>query len=128
LVGHISKADFPHVMLRSAIADRVNNDTRENMDQLNQSVTDTTLPTSIDQAFEQWINLERQILAALDVGADAGVATGRRVAVEHLAVTLPTVSAADVWRLIRMTTDEPTQPRTSQDMLFVRSYIEVAGA
>ena len=97
------------------------------MDHLNQPTTDTTLPNTIAQAFEQWLDLDRQIMALLDADTDTGNQSRRQWAIECHASTLPAVTAGDVWALLRMTSDEVNDtPRSSQDRVVSRAYAEVA--
>jgi hypothetical protein len=90
---------------------------------------DANTPTTIAQAFEQWLDLDRQIMALLDAGAGAGAVSGRRWVIENHAVTLPTITAQDVWALLRMTSDENNMgPKSTQDQVVSRAYVEVAKA
>ena len=47
---------FAVVCIRSRVIDERSNP----MDHLNQPATDTTIPTTIAPAFEQWLELEQQ--------------------------------------------------------------------
>ena len=85
-------------------------------------------PTTIAQAFEQWLILESAILAALEADLPCADDTARQWSIESLAVTLPAVTAQDVWQLVRMTSDEDNVvPRLTQDRLVSRAYCEVHG-
>ena len=80
---------------------------------------------TIAALFEEWRDLERE---ALDNATDEdrmNELLARCYQIEELAATLPAKTALDVWRLIRMTTDEKNEtPRTTSDTIVARAYIE----
>ena len=87
----------------------------------------TDTPSTIAEAFEQWLNLDQQIMALLDADCSTGDLTRRQWSIENHAVTLPAVTAQDVWRLLRMTTDESNDgPRSTPDQVVGRAYREAA--
>ena len=97
------------------------------MDTLNQPATDTTLPGTIALAFAEWQGLQAEILAALDADTPCQAAYDRSWAVENHAITLPAITAQDVWALIAMTSDENNLgPRSTQDQVVTRAHAEVA--
>ncbi len=96
------------------------------MDHLNQS-TDTNLPATIAQAFSEWQALQAEILAALDADTPNEEAHAREWIVENHAVTLPAITAQDVWHLLAMTSDENNHgPRSTQDQVVSRAHAEIA--
>ena len=97
------------------------------MDHLNQTTTETTMPATIAQAFAEWQALQVEILAALGADAPCQEAYDRSWAVENHAITLPAITAEDVWALVAMTSDENNLgPRSTQDQVVTRAYAEVA--
>lgn len=87
-------------------------------------MNDSLTPANLADAFGQWLDLQRAANGACDDDAmDAQLA--RAAELERLAVTLPTESAADVWRLICMTRDRPTGTlHLPADVLTERAYTE----
>lgn len=97
------------------------------MENLNQPSTDTTMPTSIAQAFAEWRALQAEILASLDAEALNQEAYDRSWIVERHAITLPAITAQDVWALVAMTSDENNLgPRSTQDQVVSRAHAKVA--
>ena len=85
-----------------------------------------TTSSTITQAFEQWLALDDQIMALLNADKETGDLTGRQWIIECHAVTLPAVTAQDVWALLRMTSDFTNDgPRSTQDQVVRRAYAEV---
>ena len=87
-------------------------------------MTDEPKPTTINDAFDLWLKLEEELAAATD-SADFDRLVLAALEVEKLAVTLPTVTVSDVWKLIRMTTDQENEvPHYTADMVVSRAYAE----
>ena len=90
-------------------------------------MSNTDLPDTINECFAAWCSL-RQADDDTDKAANAKAEARSRI--ELHAVTLPAVSACDVWRLVAMTTDLPAEgfedERTdlSHNMMIARAYRE----
>lgn len=84
----------------------------------------TNTPTTIAAAFAAWLEAERAAYAAADPEAmEPHLARAHQL--EGLAMTLPTETAADVWALIRMTCEPPTEATTiTADLLAARAVVE----
>lgn len=86
-----------------------------------------TKPTTIAEAFNLWTEANR---AAHETAEPAEME--RHLALTHdlakLAVALPATTAADVWHLIRMTTDGPDDAlNVSHGWVIARAHTECAG-
>lgn len=85
------------------------------------------LPKSISEAFDLWIECERAAIAADEDQDEMTRQLARGYELEDLALTFPASTAADVWKLLRMTSDQPNEvPRVTQDRLIARAYAECA--
>ena len=85
-------------------------------------------PHSIAEAFTAWTALLAFENAA-DNDATCQALSEARAQIERHAMTLPTPTALDVWRLIAITTDKPDEDRIdyTADAVIVRAHREVNG-
>jgi hypothetical protein len=83
-----------------------------------------TGPT-IAALFDEWRELERETLDDTTNEARMNELLERCYQIEEQAVTLPARTPLDVWRLIRMTTDENNETaRVTADTVVRRAYVE----
>ena len=85
-------------------------------------------PETIAETFTIWSALLAFENAA-DDDATCQALSEARAQIERLAMTLPTPTALDVWRLIVITTDKPDEDRIeyTADAVIVRAHREVDG-
>ena len=83
-------------------------------------------PETIAETFTIWSALLAFENAA-DDDATCQALSEARAQIERLAMTLPTPTALDVWRLIVITTDKPDEDRIdyTADAVIVRAHREV---
>ena len=86
----------------------------------------TAIPETIAEAFIIWTALLAFENAA-DDDATCQTLSDVRAQIERHAMTLPTPTALDVWRLIVITTDKPDEDRIdyTADAVIVRAHREV---
>lgn len=83
------------------------------------------IPLTIAEAYDLWIECERAALAVADDAEEMSRHLSVGHELEDLALTFPATTAADVWKLLRMTSDQPNEvPRVTQDRLIARAYAE----
>ncbi|OYU16703.1 MAG: hypothetical protein CFE34_19625 [Rhodobacteraceae bacterium PARR1] len=88
--------------------------------------TEQTTPATIADAFAQWLEASQAAALATDPAA-MEPHLSRAHDLEKLAVALPVTTAADVWHLIRMTTDGADDAlNVTHGLLIARAFAEVA--
>jgi hypothetical protein len=88
-------------------------------------MTFNPIPKTIGEAFGLWLECERAAIATVADQDEMTRHLERGYELEDLALTLPASSAADVWKLLRMTSDTPNElPRVTQDRVIARAFAE----
>ena len=83
------------------------------------------IPLTIAEAYALWLECERAAIEAAEDQDEMTRHLARGYELEDLALTYPATSAADVWKLLRMTSDQPNEvSRVTQDRLIARAFAE----